>query len=348
MRKVFLALRLAVVLWAAVAGFSRLPALLAPAPGATATALHTVIGLFAMLATVVLAVRPSERLGGQEVWRYFHRNRAAAFGLQGAVVLALLAAVTPLIAPYDPVAIDVGPHLGPPTAAHWLGTDEFGRDSLSRCLYGARISLVIGFVAVGIASTAGTLLGAVAGFVGGTVDAVAMWVTDLVLSLPRLVLLLAVVGIFRPVGDNRLAVMVVLLGATGWMGVARVVRAQVLALREQEFVLAARALGLPEWRVLLRHVLPNALPPVLVLSSLAVGGTILTEAALSYLGLGVSPPTPTWGALVSEGRESMRTAPWLIVAPGLLIGWTVLSFNLVGEGLRDALDPRMRGGAHDP
>ena len=336
---VFQALRLSVVAWALVVGLPRLPALLAPAPGATPTTVHTLVALVA----IALVLGGSFLRGRSDFARQFVKNRAAFVGLHVAVLLGLLAAVTPMITAVDPIQLDVGPHLSPPSVAHWLGTDDFGRDGLSRCLYGARISLVIGFVSVAISSTVGTLIGAVAGFWGGAVDRLAMWLTDLLLALPRLVLLLAVVGTLRPEGESRLYFMVALLGATGWMGVARLVRAQVLSMREQDFVLAARAAGVSPAGVLFRHVVPNCLPPVIVLSSLAMGGTMLTEASLSFLGLGVAPPTPTWGTLIHEGRESLRAAPWISMAPGVLIALAVLSFYLIGEGLRDALDPRLRG-----
>ncbi len=335
----------AVLAWAIVAGFPRLPALLLPPPGAPATGIHTVLGLAAMLAAVYGLYRVARPSPPSDFWRQFQKNSTAVLGLHGALLLSLLTAVTPLVAPFDPIAIDVGPHLVAPSAAHWLGTDTFGRDCLSRCLYGARVSLAIGFVAVAISATVGTLVGTVAGFFGGVADRALMGVADLLLALPRLVLLLALVGVFRPQGADRAFVLVAILGCTGWMGVARIVRAQILSLREQDFIQAARALGLPTWRILVRHLVPNVLAPVIVFGSLAIGSTMLAEAGLSYLGLGVAPPTPTWGALVNEGRESMRTGPWVTFVPGALIGVAVMSFNLLGDGLRDALDPRLRGRA---
>ncbi len=341
--RAFVPIYLAVVAWAVVAGFPRLGALLSPAAGAPDTAVHTVLGLAAMLWALAAALRTFRPRPPTDFSRQFAKNHAAVIGMNGALLLGLLTLVTPMIAPFDPIQLDVGPHLAAPSAAHWLGTDEFGRDCLSRCLYGARVSLVIGFVAVSIAASVGTTIGTLAGFYGGLLDRALMWATDLLLSLPRLVLVLALVGVFRPQGATRAFVLVAILGATGWMGVARMVRAQVLSLREQDFVAAARALGVPTHRILLRHLVPNVLAPVIVFASLAVGSTMLAEAALSYLGLGVAPPTATWGALVSEGREVMRTAPWVTFVPGLLIGFAVMSFNLIGDGLRDALDPRLRG-----
>jgi peptide/nickel transport system permease protein len=257
--------------------------------------------------------------------------------------LILVALFAPLLAPFDPLAQDLHATLLGPSTAHPLGTDAYGRDLLARCLYGGRVSLSVGFLAVAISATVGTLVGACAGYFGGAIDKALMGLTDLLLALPRLVLLLAVLGIFRLQGVERLVFIVAVLGLTGWMGAARIVRAQVLVVAGREHVDAARSMGAGSLHVLLRHVIPNVAAPVIVHASLALGGTILTEAALSFLGLGVSPPTPTWGVLVNEGRDVMRSAPWVTVAPGLLTCYAVLSFNLLGDGLRDALDPRLRG-----
>jgi peptide/nickel transport system permease protein len=221
---------------------------------------------------------------------------------------------------------------------HPLGTDQFARDVLSRLLYGARISLLIGFVAVGISVTIGTLLGAVAGFLGGAVDGVIMRFVDMVISFPRLVLLITIIALFEP----SIFLITAVLGLTLWPGTARIVRGEVLALREREFVQAAEALGFSKRRIILRHLIPNALGPVIVAATLGIGDTIVMEAGLSFLGLGVQPPTPSWGTMVADGRNVLLNAWWLSTFPGLAIVFTVLSFNLVGDGLRDALDPRLR------
>lgn len=275
--------------------------------------------------------------------RQFRRSRTGMLGLIGVVFMISAALLTPLIAPYDPVAVDAGPPNLPPQWGYPMGTDNFGRDMFSRVLYGSRISLSIGFVAVSIAATIGTSVGAIAGYAGGALDKLLMWFVDLLLSLPRLVLLLAIVGMFRVQGASGLYLIIVILGLTGWMSVSRIVRSQVLSLRKREFIQAAHALGYSGPRIVFRHLVPNALAPVIVYASLAIGFTILTEAGLSFLGLGVPPPTATWGSLVADGRDYLAVSPWIATFPGLCIAIAVMSFNLVGDGLRDALDPSLRG-----
>lgn len=272
--------------------------------------------------------------------RAFSRNRTAVAGLVVIVGLYLLALVTPLVAPHDPnMQYDLQTvRLIGMTAQHPLGTDHFARDVLSRLLYGARISLTIGFVAVGISVTIGTLLGAVAGFFGGLVDGAIMRFVDMVISFPRLILLITIIAIFEP----SIFLIIVVLGLTLWPGTARIVRGEVLSLREREFVQAAEALGYPKRRIIMRHLIPNALAPVIVAATLGIGNTIVLEAGLSFLGLGVQPPTPSWGTMVAAGRNNLLGAWWLSTFPGLAIVFTVLSFNLVGDGLRDAMDPRLR------
>ncbi len=343
--------------WSAVAGFPRLSELLLPPADQGGFALHPWVAGLGWLCIAAgcwtVAYRhafpkPLET-GGSSAWvelkKQFRRNKTGVLGLHSVNFLLFLAVLTPFVAPFDPSAIDVGDKLLAPGAGYWMGTDEFGRDLFSRVMYGARISLTIGFVAVAISATLGTSLGAMAGYFGGRVDQGIMWVVDLLLSLPRLVLLLAIVGFFRTAGAQSIYLIVVILGLTGWMGVSRIVRSQVLSLKEQDFVQACRALGLPDWRIIMVHLVPNAIAPVIVHASLAIGVTILVEASLSFLGLGVPPPTPTWGAIVNDGREYMRSAPWIAIFPGLMIVAAVMSFNLLGDGLRDALDPKLRGRA---
>lgn len=271
-------------------------------------------------------------------WRQLLRNRLAVGG--GAVVLCLilLAVLAPALAPYDPAAYDVKQILLPPSGAHILGTDQLGRDVFSRMLFGARISLAVGFVAVGIATFIGICVGSLAGYYGGAMDEVLMRFVDLMLTFPRFFLLLSVIALLQP----SIWVIMAVIGVTGWMGVARLIRAEILSLKEREFVLSARALGAEDGRIMGRHILPNALVPVLVSATLGVAGAILTESGLSFLGLGVQPPTPTWGNILTAGKDNIEIAWWLSVYPGLAILVTVLAYNLLGEGIRDALDPRLR------
>ncbi|HSB72550.1 MAG TPA: oligopeptide ABC transporter permease [Candidatus Methylomirabilis sp.] len=271
-------------------------------------------------------------------WRQFRRNHLALAG--GVVVLFLTAAaiLAPLIAPYDPAAYDVRQILLPPSSLHWLGTDQIGRDVLSRMLFGSRISMAVGFVSVGIAVVVGTLIGTVAAYYGGRVDELLMRFVDLMLNFPRLFLLLTLIALLRP----SIWIIMVVIGFTGWMGLARLVRSEILSLKEREFVLSARALGGRDTRIMFRHILPNALVPLLVSATLGVAGAILAESGLSFLGLGVQPPTPSWGNILIDGKANIEIAWWLSVFPGMAILVTVLAYNLLGEGLRDALDPRLR------
>jgi peptide/nickel transport system permease protein len=271
-------------------------------------------------------------------WRQFRKNRLAVAGGAVVVVLGLVAICAPLLAPYDPAAYDVKRILMPPGPQHWLGTDQIGRDVLSRMLYGARISMAVGFVSVGIAVLLGTLIGTVAGYYGGRVDELLMRFVDLMLNFPRFFLLLTLIALLRP----SIWVIMAVIGFTGWMGLARLVRGEILSLREREFVQGARALGAADARIMGRHILPNALVPVLVSATLGVAGAILTESGLSFLGLGVQPPTPSWGNILIDGKANIEIAWWLSAFPGLAILVTVLAYNLLGEGLRDALDPRLR------
>jgi peptide/nickel transport system permease protein len=274
-------------------------------------------------------------------WKALARNRLALVGGVVVVCLALLAVLATFVAPWDPNRPDVKRILEPPSKRHLFGTDQLGRDVLSRMLFGARVSLAVGFVSVGIAATIGILLGAAAGYHGGSVDAVIMRLVDLVLVFPRFFLLLAVLAFLKPSIWTIMAV----IGLTGWMGVARLVRAEFLALKEREFVLWSQAVGAGAFRIIWRHILPNAMAPVLVAMTLGIPAAILTESGLSFLGLGVQPPHATWGNMLTEGKDTIELAWWLSVYPGLAILVTVLSYNLFGEGIRDALDPRLRQSA---
>jgi peptide/nickel transport system permease protein len=271
-------------------------------------------------------------------WRQFRRNRLAVAGGVVVALLAALALLAPVLAPYDPAAYDVKQILLAPSPAHWFGTDQLGRDVLSRMLFGARISMAVGFISVGIAVLLGTLVGTTAAYYGGRADEALMRFVDLMLNFPRFFLLLTLIALLRP----SIWVIMAVIGFTGWMGLARLVRGEILSLREREFVLGARALGAPDARIMLRHILPNALVPVLVSATLGVAAAILTESGLSFLGLGVQPPTPSWGNILIDGKANIEIAWWLSVFPGLAILLTVLAYNLLGEGLRDALDPRLR------
>ncbi len=262
-------------------------------------------------------------------------SRASQAGAMILLVLAVIAIAAPWIAPHDPLRTHLPDALLGPSAAYPLGTDQLGRDVLSRLIYGARISLSIGFIAVGIAIAVGVAVGGLAGFAGGWADAVLMRLVDTMLSIPTIFLLLAIIAFIGP----GIYVIMAVIGLTSWMGVARLVRAEVLSLKEREYVLAARAIGASSWRVLTRHVLPNAMAPVIVSATLGVGGAILTESVLSYLGLGVQPPMPSWGNILNEGRVALGVAWWLTVSPGVCILITVLAFNLLGEGIRE----RFRG-----
>lgn len=266
----------------------------------------------------------------------FKSNRLAMLGLAITVALAFVALAAPLIAPSDPYQINTDNPLEPPSLEHPFGTDELGRDLLSRMIYGARISLAVGFVAVGIATLIGALLGATAGFFGGRIDELIMRFTDLALTIPTIFLILAVIALLEPSIFNIMAV----IGLTGWMGVARLTRAETLSLKERDFVLAAVALGASRATVIFKHILPNAAAPILVSATLGIAGAILTESALSFLGLGVQPPTPSWGQILTEGKANIEYAWWVSLFPGLAILIAVLGYNLLGEGIRDALDPK--------
>ncbi len=266
------------------------------------------------------------------------RNRLAVAGGILVLLVFVLSIGAPLLAPYDPSAIDIKQILVGPCRAHLLGTDDLGRDVLTRMLWGGRVSLEVGFVAVGIATLCGVVLGSLAGYYGGWVDSLIMRAVDVMLSIPTIFLVLAVIAVLAPSIVN----IMIVIGLTSWMEPARLIRAEFISLKERDFVIAARALGAGDVRIILRHVLPNGLSPIFVSATLGVGGAILIESALSFLGLGVQPPTPSWGSLLAAGKDNISIAWWLSAFPGLAILITVLGYNLLGEGIRDALDPRQQ------
>ncbi len=271
-------------------------------------------------------------------WEMFYKNKLALAGC--GIVLALFAVslLAPAIAPYDPGAIDLKNVLAPPSGEHWFGTDQLGRDVFSRMIWGARISLKVGFVATGLAILIGMVLGAVAGYYGGWIDATIMRFVDVMLCFPTFFLILAVIAFLEPSIWN----IMIVIGLTGWMGVTRLVRADFISLRERDFVRAARAAGANDVRIIFMHILPNALASILVAATLGIAGAILTESALSFLGIGVQPPTPSWGNILTAGKDNIDIAWWLSLYPGLAILITVVGYNLLGEGIRDASDPRLK------
>ncbi len=275
------------------------------------------------------------------MWRLFLsrflENRLALLSAIFLFSLFIISIFAPWLSPYDPFKIDVNAILMPPSPSHPLGTDMLGRDVLSRLIFGARISLKVGFVAVGIATIIGTILGAIAGYYGGVVDAIIMRFVDIMLCFPSFFLILAVIAFLEPSIWN----IMVVIGLTSWMGVTRLVRAEFLSLKERDFVLAARALGASDMRIIFKHIMPNAMAPVLVSATLGIPGAILTEAALSFLGIGVQLPTPSWGNMLTAGKDNLEIAWWLSLFPGLAILLTVLAYNLLGEGIQDALNIRI-------
>jgi peptide/nickel transport system permease protein len=252
-------------------------------------------------------------------------------------ILAACALLAPLLAPYDPLAQDLAVRLKPPSPEHWLGTDSLGRDIASRILYGARISLIIGVVVVASAGVFGTFVGLIAGYAGGLVDEALMRLTEVFLAFPALILAMAIAGALGPSLTNA----IIAIAAVTWAVYARLTRGQILSLRRREFVEAARAMGASRRRIILRHLLPNALAPLMVQASFDMGSSIIAAAGLSFIGFGAQPPTPEWGVMISEGRNFINTQPWLSLFPGLAILLAVGSFNLLGDGLRDAFDPRL-------
>ena len=278
--------------------------------------------------------------------RRFLRDRRALIGLVVVTLLVVAALAAPAIARHDPVRVDLANQLRAPSAVHWMGTDVQGRDVWARLVFGARISLAVGLISQAIALAIGVVLGLVAGFYGRWVEEAVMRAADVTLAFPTLLLLIALVAALEP----SFGVVLLVIGIVGWAAVARLVRGQVLVVRELEFVHAIRALGANDLRILSRHVLPAVVAPVVIAATLGMAGAIMAEASLSFLGLGVQPPTPSWGAMVADGRDlfQLRTAPWTSLFPGLAIGAVVLAFNLLGDAMRDALDPRRSGLAGAP
>jgi peptide/nickel transport system permease protein len=274
----------------------------------------------------------------RSIAKTFSSNFALTAGLAITVLMIIVALAAPLLAPYDPSVQDTSRRLEGPSSDHLLGLDDLGRDVLSRVIYGARVSLRVGFSVVLIASVTGILLGAIAGYFGGKIDTVIMRLSDILLAFPGILLAIALVAVLGPSLNN----VILALAVIGWVGYARLVRGQVLKVREMEFVTAAKALGAKSHRIILLHVLPNVLNPVIVMATLGLAGAILAEAALSFLGLGVQPPTPSWGAMLTSGRLYLGLANHLAIFPGIAIMLAVMGLNFLGDGLIDALDPKYR------
>ena len=290
-------------------------------------------------AGTILEVPVRQITFGQDVWRRFRRNRLAVFGAGLVGLLVVVALFAPLIAPYSPTLVQLNAQFEPPSAAHPFGTDFYGRDILSRVIYGARISLVIGLVPTLMAMLFGKAIGVLSGFQGGWVDTLLMRLGDVVMAFPSLILAMVVTYTL----GASLFTLFIALSVVGWAGAARVVRSQTLSLKQRDFVTASRAVGVGRAGIMFRHILPNCLAPILILLTLGIPGAIMAEAGLSFLGVGAQPPTPSWGLMVNEGQEYLFSAPWASIFPGLAILVTVLAFNFVGDGLRDALDPFLKG-----
>jgi len=280
------------------------------------------------------------------LWRSLARRKLALFGATIILIMGIVALIAPLLTEHDPTQIDIVKRLQPPGwqdengVTHLLGTDTLGRDVWARLVYGARISLLVGLSAVLIAGSIGIILGLLAGYFGGALDDVIMRIADIQLAFPFILLAISVIAVLGP----GLLKVIAVLGVSGWVPYGRIVRGQVISLRGQEFVQSSRSVGSSNWRILARHILPNTWAPVIVIASFSVASTILAESSLSFLGLGVPPEVPTWGGMLAEGREYLELAPWLATFPGFAIALTVLGINVVGDWLRDYLDPRLVGG----
>ncbi len=276
----------------------------------------------------------------QRTWRRFRRHKPAIISLIFICIISLMGIFAPIVAPKDPLKTSLIDSLVPPNETYWLGTDPVGRDVWSRTVYAIRVSLSVGIVAMSISLIIALLLGTISGYYGGMVDMVVMRMTDIIMTIPSLVIIMAVVSVLGPSIYNVMAV----IGILGWTGMARLLRAQILSVRERDFIKAARSIGVADWRIMLLHILPNAVAPVLVAATFGVAAAILTEAALSFLGFGVLPPTPSWGNMLNAARSLSRLQenPWFWMPPGVMILLTVLAINFIGDGLRDALDPRTK------
>lgn len=288
----------------------------------------------------IAQARPSSGLWATlEHTRYvLGENRVTAFAFALLLVIVAAALLGPFVVPYDPLASDTAMALKPPSAAHWFGTDDLGRDEFSRALHAGRVSLSIGVFSAAVAAVVGTGIGGAAGFYGGHIDSALMRLTDIVLSIPSLPLVIVLSAIVKP----SPLLLILIIAGIGWMGTARLVRGSLLTIREIEYVEAARAMGCSNARIILRHALPNSLAPVIVAATLAVGNAIITESVLSFLGVGIQPPTASWGNMLQDAESTMVTKPWLSIFPGAFILLSVLSVNAVGDGLRDALDVRVK------
>ncbi len=272
------------------------------------------------------------------IWQQFSKNKLAVVALAAVFLLFVIAGLAPFLAPHSPTAYDLDAVLLPPSPGHWLGTDEEGRDVLSRMIFGTRISLSVGFISVGLYVAIGILLGALAGYFGGWIDMIVSRAIEIMICFPTFFLILAVLAF---IGPSLVNIMIV-IGITSWPGIARLVRGEFLRLRRQEFVLAGRIVGAGTGRLIFRHILPNSMAPVFVSATFGIASSILVESSLSFLGFGVQPPTPSWGEILSQSRDFMDIAWWLALFPGLAIFLSITAYNLIGEGLRDAIDPRMK------
>ncbi len=274
----------------------------------------------------------------KDAWKRLKKNRAAMIGLWMVVVFLLVAIFAPLLAPYDPNEIDLMSVLKGPSSDHWLGTDYYGRDLTSRIIYGSRISLSVGIIVQTIALSIGTLMGSLAGYYGGKVDMFIMRIVDIVMSFPSLLLTIAIMVALGPSLYN----VFLALGIVSWTRTARIMRSEFMRHREREYVEAARALGYKDFSIMYKQILPNCMAPLIISFTMGIASSIMAEASLSFLGLGAQEPTPSWGSIINNGLQYLRTKPWYSLFPGLAIAYTVFAFNLLGDGLRDALDPKMK------